>query len=158
MNYLMDEFLISGSKVVLSLGEIDLRCHVIKQCEKQKCSYEQIVNNILDNYFVEVDSIIKRGFKVYLWGPIASQREDCTIGEYYPRVGSEIDRNKATLYFTRQAEKRCAERNIMFMSIFEKMISSTFETNDYYLSSDKCHLSQNALELAKEEWTKNNLV
>ena len=158
MNYLMNEFLIPGSKVVLSLGEIDLRCHVFKQTGRQNCSYEQIVNSILDNYFIEIDYILKNGFELWVWGPIASQKEDCPKDKYLPRVGSEVQRNEATRYFTIEAEKRCVSRHIKFMSIFDKMCSSSFETNDYYIRSDKCHLSQRALELAKKEWIEKELV
>ncbi len=158
MNYLMKDFLVPGSKVVLSLGEIDLRCHVFKQTVKQKCSYERIVTGILDNYFNEVDYILEKGFEVYLWGPIATQKNDCPIGTYFPRVGSETERNMATSFFTIEAEKRCKDRDIPFMSIFNSMVSSSFETDGHYISSDKCHLSQCALNIARSEWLDKKLI
>ncbi len=155
--YIVSNILKENSKVVVALGEIDIRCHVYKETAKSNKSYQEVVDDILDNYFEFLTGLSQKGFEVYVWGPIASQKDECPVTEMYPRVGSEIERNTATKYFTDEARRRCKDNNLTFMSIFDAMTDPDMHTKAEFLSSDMCHLSQRALPFAKKEWKKINM-
>ena len=158
LDWLMEHFIIPGGKVVVSLGEIDIRCHVFKQTIRQGCSYEKIVDDILNNYFDMLLYVKEHGFTTYIWGPIASQTESCPVDGYLPRVGSEVERNLATRYFTDCARKRCQDMGIGLSSIFENMVDDNLKTRESFLCSDMCHLTQNVYDVAVEAWDKSGIL
>lgn len=152
--FLLNNFIKPNAHIVCSLGEIDLRAHVYPQAKLQQRTYQEIINDILVEYLSFLVSLKEKGYHVYCWGPIASQREICPIDPAFPRSGTEIERNMATLYFTQQLSLLCEQHDIVFMSIFDQMITNDFLTIEKYLSADHCHLSQRALALAQPVWEK----
>ncbi len=158
LEWLMKNFIKNGSKVVVSLGEIDIRCHVYKQTQLQNRPYTAIVDDILDNYIDMLIYIQEHGYKVYVWGPISSQRDDAGEVEGLPAIGSEKERNIATRYFTDNIRKRLLEHGIEFMTIFEQIVSINYETDKKYICEDKCHLSQSAFDLAIRQWERAGII
>ncbi len=156
IDYLTKYFIKPGATILCCLGEIDLRVHVFQQTQKQHKAYEEIVDNILKQYMTFLCSLKAKGYQVYCWGPIATQKDSCPLDPNFPRVGSEMFRNKATAYFNQQLSDLCALQDIGFLSIFPQIVTTEYETLDQYLSSDKCHLSQSALPFAIEGFKKIN--
>lgn len=154
--YLCDHFIKPDATVICTLGEIDLRVHVFQQTLRQQKTYQEIVDDILTNYFSFLLQLKEKNYNLYVWGPIASQSDDCPVDPNFPRNGSEEDRNKATAYFNQQLSAFCSEQGIGFLSVFEQMITPDFKTRTEYLSTDRCHLGQSALPIAKTEWEKIN--
>ena len=150
--WLCENFIIPGAKIVCSFGEIDIRVHVIKQAELQNTSVENIVDGILSHYYTLLKRLKNSGYEVWCWGPIATQMDSNEQDELFPHYGSERDRNRATKYFNDTLHKWCDENGIGFMSIFYSMINENFTTKIEYLSEDGCHLGQHARELAEVEW------
>lgn len=150
--YLCRNFIKPGARILCCLGEIDLRVHVFRQTVIQDRSYQQIVDDILAEYMGFLISLQDKGYQVSCWGPIASQKEDCPADPYFPRNGTETERNMATAYFNRQLAILCSRHNIPFLSLFEQLITPDYRTLAQYLSADCCHLSQRALPLALREW------
>ena len=154
VTHLCRHFIRPHAKIICCLGEIDLRVHVFKQTKRQHKDAIQIVDDILMEYIHFLTSLKNQGYQVYCWGPIASQTQNCPLDPMFPRNGSETERNQATAYFNRQLSDLCAKYGIVFLSIFDRMITNEYQTIEQYLSADRCHLSQRALPLAKEEWKK----
>lgn len=152
VEYLCQNFIKPNARILCCLGEIDLRVHVFRQTVIQNKTFCQIVDAILDEYIGFLISLQEKGYRVFCWGPIASQKEDCPPDPYFPRNGTEIERNMATSYFNRQLAVLCSQHNIPFLSLFEQLITPDYRTLDRYLSADCCHLSQRALPLALREW------
>lgn len=150
--FLCNNFIKPNAHIICCLGEIDLRVHVFQQTNIQNRTYQEIVDDILAEYVPFLISLKEKGFYVYCWGPIASQREACPIDPQYPRNGTEVERNMATAYFNQQLALQCEQHGIAFMSIFDQMITDDYQTIDKYLSADQCHLSQRALALAQPIW------
>lgn len=147
--YLTETFIHPGARILFSLGEIDLRAHVMAQTEKQKRSYKEIINDILDRYLAFLREIRRAGYSVYCWGPIASQKDSAPETPAFPRVGTEKERNMATAYFNEQLENLCKKEEIPMFSIFSGMITEDYQTLGEYLSADHVHLSQRAMILAE---------
>lgn len=154
VEYLCRNFIAPHARILCCLGEIDLRVHVWKQAGLQNRNYQQIVDDILEQYLQFLIRLREAGYQVSCWGPIASQKETCPLDPKFPRNGSETERNLATAYFNRRLSDLCREHGILFLSIFEQMITPDFQTRDEYLSIDHCHLGQSALSLALPEFQK----
>lgn len=154
VDFLCNNFIKPNAHIVCCLGEIDLRVHVFRQTELQNRTYQAIVDDILAEYVSFLVSLKEKGYHVYCWGPIASQREICPLDPSFPRNGTETERNMATAYFTKQLALQCEQQGISFLSIFHQMITDDFQTKEEYLSADHCHLSQCARALAQSVWKK----
>ena len=157
-DFLIKDFFKPGCGIVLSLGEIDIRVHVFKQAEKQKKTVEEIIESVLDEYLIFMNGLKERGFSVFCWGPIASQKDDTPQDPMFPRIGTEIQRNKATAYFNERLEELCLEQGIGFLSIFRELITDEYRTRGEYLSDDNFHLGQKAMELALPVFRKKGLL
>ena len=126
--YLCQNFIRPNARIICCLGEIDLRVHVFKQARLQSKNYTQIVDDILSEYIQFLITLKKKGYQVYCWGPIASQTQNCPLDPMFPRNGLETERNAATAYYNRQLSSLCRRHNIIFLSIFYKMITDSYHT------------------------------
>ena len=152
--YLCQNFIQPHAHILCCLGEIEIRVHVFMQAALQGRTYRQIVDDILVQYIEFLLRLKAQGYQVSCWGPIASQSESCPMDIRFPRSGTEEDRNRATEYFNRQLARLCRKHGMLFLSIFDKMITSDYQTQEQYLSPAHCHLGQEALSLALPEWQK----
>ena len=152
--YLIQNFIKPNASIICCLGEIDIRVHVFKQSSLQQQPFTKIIDDILSEYISFLVFLKEKGYSTYCWAPIASQRDSCLVDPQFPRVGTEVERNKATEYFNSQLSVLCQKHDIGFLSIFNGMITDEYMTIDEYLSEDQCHLSQRALPLAEKEWQK----
>ncbi|MCR5012118.1 MAG: SGNH/GDSL hydrolase family protein [Lachnospiraceae bacterium] len=150
LSFLKADFITPGARILISLGEIDIRMHVLKQAEMQKRPTESIIDDILTNYGTLIASLQSEGFKISCWGPIASQKDGIPEDPRFPRLGSEKERNSATLYFNRQLEKTCHRCGAGYFSIYDRLVDVQGFTKEEYLSDDHFHLSQRAMPLAME--------
>jgi len=149
VDYLIKNFLKTGATLLVCLGEIDLRAHVLKQADAQGVSPETVVDNVLTEYFTFLLHLKECGFKVNVWGPIASQKDNCVVNEdLFPRFGSEVERNKATLYFTEKIKAFCEKEGFGFYTLFYDMVDENLQTIPDYISEDACHLGTTGFALA----------
>jgi len=131
----------SESEILLCFGEIDCRCHLIKQSEYQKKHLYEIIKDCIINYFEVVDELLKLRFKIIIWNVIPTVNSN---NPQYPVYGSSLQRNECTILFNKELELECNKRSLFFLSIFENLISENRETRlDYYF--DSIHLGQNAM-------------
>lgn len=147
VKFLCDEFIDEGASVIVSLGEIDIRVHILKQSELQENSIKEIILSVIDNYVKLLRMLKRKGYKVTCFAPIASQKDDNPPDPNFPAYGSEKIRNDITRIFNDELQNRCAENGITYISIFNKMLDEDGLTKKEYISTDGCHLSQKAWEL-----------
>lgn len=151
IGYLVQRKILNKKAVVIfTFGEIDIRVHVLSQAKKQNTTYKIVVDKILDNYLEFLLYMKKCVHKIYVWGPIPTQKDGSLINPDYPYFGKEIDRNKATEYFNQKLKKICQDNDIGFLSIFDKLIDENYVTRSEYIA-DGCHLSQKAWKFANDE-------
>lgn len=153
VEWLCENFFREKATIICSMGEIDLRVHVFKEAAKTKQNYMTIIDHIIKNYMEFVVMLKKKGYKIWCWGPIASQKDDWIENPEYPRNGTEIERNRATEYFNEMLESKCSENGIGFLTIFPYLINENYETKAEFII-DQCHLGQNAWRYAKKELQK----
>lgn len=152
--YLFQNFIRPHARILCCLGEIDIRVHVFKQAALQQRTYQNIVDDILSQYFAFLLRLREQGYQVSCWGPVASQSEACPVDPNFPRNGTEVQRNMATAYFNLELARFCEQNNMPFLSVFPELITPDFLTLDKYYSPDHCHLGQAALPLALPQWQK----
>ncbi|WP_026650962.1 hypothetical protein [Butyrivibrio proteoclasticus] len=154
LDWLIEEFITEKSRIIVCLGEIDIRAHVFKEVEKQGVSYEEVVDGIVANYFEFLDFLAGKGFEVTCYGPVASQRDSWPTTEDHPRIESEKERNLATKYFNDKCQQLCELKGYSFFTMFYDMVDENMCTREEYMSADMFHLGQFGAEKLKEFCTK----
>jgi len=149
-----------ASKVLFCFGEVDIRAHLIKQSHAQKRPVEGIVKECVDRYSRTLSDFHKKGYSVWAWGPIASNPEELPykgLEGAGPIYGDCARRNSVTKIFNDMLEQNCKERDLGFVSIFDDMVLPNGNTKEE-LIMDHIHLSQEAMPLIIEEFTKKGLL
>ncbi len=154
LNFIKKEILTPGARIIISLGEIDIRLHVLKQSERNNKPVESVIDDIIENYNKLINNLLKEGYDVCCWGPIASQKDTLPEDPNFPRYGSETDRNNATRIFNQKINDVCRKEGAVYLSIFDKLVDSQNLTKAEFLSADNFHLSQRAMPLALAEFEK----
>ncbi|MCR5671745.1 MAG: hypothetical protein K6G10_12130 [Butyrivibrio sp.] len=157
--FLLEKFFEGSEKVVVSMGEIDMRAHVFKQTELQGCTYEKVVDDIFDHYSLYLKMLKDKGHRVYCWAPIATQKDKFPKNQnVFPRYATEADRNRATAYFTEKLRDFCKKEDMVLMSILYDMIDDNYMTEEKYVSTDHWHLGQAAFDKAQSIWKEAGLL
>ncbi len=134
-----------GDSIVFCLGEIDCRCHIYKHINKTT-SYQDIINNIVDNYFeaielnVSISQIKLKNICVYNVIPPIQKYNTCENPEY-PYLGSDEQRKQYVLYFNEKLKEKCIEKNYVFFDIYNNYTDENgFLRKD--LSDGNVHISK----------------
>jgi len=134
-------------KLLLIFGEIDCRCHIVKQAKLQNISIEESTKKVVDNYMIGIKRLINMKCDVSIWGPIASANYDTILHVHnlYPWVGTDQERNLATKIFNNYCEGYCKKLGIKFFSIFKNLVDENNKTIDMFYKPDRVHLNEFAL-------------
>ncbi len=149
-----------NDKVLFCFGEVDIRAHLIRQMSLLNIGISEVVAQCVDRYFNVIKYYKDRGYNMMVWGPIASWHEsrEYTGG---PSFGSCLDRNNVTKEFNRYLKQLCDVNQVVFVSIFDKMVDENNITIPAYLDDwDGCHmhLSQRSMPLILESFKELNLI
>lgn len=112
--------------VIFCFGEIDCRCQIYKYVNKTT-TYQQIIDNIIENYIEAINLNIKesklklKNICIYNVVP-AVKKEDVTENPDYPYLGSNEERKQFTLYFNQKLKEKCFENNFIFFDVYDKYI------------------------------------
>lgn len=150
----------NNDSVLFCFGEVDIRAHLKKQMDLQNKTVAEVVKECVDRYIRIVLSYKAQGYNVMVWGPIASWHEsrEYTGG---PSFGTCLERNEITKEFNRYLKEWCDTTGVTFVSIFNTMTDENNITIPEYLDDwDGCHmhLSQRAMPLIIDEFTKQKLI
>ena len=136
-----------GDAVVFCLGEIDCRCHIHKHINETN-SYENIINEIVDNYFeaiklnVATSQLKLKNVCVYNVVP-PIQKYNTHESPEYPYLGTDEERKKYVLYFNKKLKEKCIENNYVFFNIYDNYIDENgFLRKD--LSDGNVHIRDGA--------------
>ena len=113
-----------GDTIIFCLGEIDCRCHIHKHIT-DTITYQDIINNIVENYFEAIESNIStsqiklKNVGVYNVVPPV-QKYNTEENEYYPYLGTDEERKKYVLYFNEKLKEKCIEKEYIFFDVYHK--------------------------------------
>jgi hypothetical protein len=141
----LKEELPRNATLLLCFGEIDCRCHILKQADLQKAPIESVIDSCIRNYFQVIDDLIfEDHFNVMLWNAVPTSD---LFDNDYPFYGDHLERNKCTISFNKRLEEECKKRSVPFISIQNKLLKRNFRTETFYFF-DSIHLSQRAMPFA----------
>jgi len=126
------------SELLLCFGEIDCRCHLVKHSKLSGEPLTKVVEDCVINYFKVVDELKEAGFHVMIWNVIPTAD---AINNEYPTFGSHAERNQCTSIFNKILQRKCRERGLLFLSIFDKLMTKKFKTRRVCFF-DAVHLGQ----------------
>jgi lysophospholipase L1-like esterase len=117
--------------VVWCLGEIDIRCHVIPQADRQNASVESIVRSLAERYLQSIAAIQRdaHGLRTVVLSVIPPTNQ--ANNEEYPIAGSLTARIAARRLLNRALEEGCRVRGFLFLDPFE-----SFENTEGALRED----------------------
>jgi hypothetical protein len=138
----------NGDYLLLSFGEIDCRYHLIKQSIVQNRDLFGLVDECCGLYCQLILELYNAGKKLIIWNaPATSNYNDLEMKldeKTYPHYGDYVQRNKLTERFNQNLLTYCKKYNILFLTIFEKLIDENYKTKyEYYY--DTIHLSQKVM-------------
>lgn len=137
--------------IVFCFGEIDIRNHIGFQAKKQNITINHSIENCVDKYLQTILFFKNKGFNIYVYGPPAS-----SVGwsrNLSVDFGDVVSRNKMTLFFTNDLEKKCNSYGISVISIAKEMMNEDGTTIQDYIMDD-IHLSQKTMPLLLEKFDK----
>ena len=145
-----------GGKILCVFGEIDIRVHVFKQACRKNVDFHQVVDEIIDEYVSFIERLSKK-YTVFVWCPVASQRDDGYLDSNFPRSGTQVERNKAIEYFIDKLEDKCSKSGIaVCLSIFSSLVDENYKTKMMYYR-DSVHISQRAWDFASKVFEQNGI-
>jgi hypothetical protein len=152
-----DEYNVNnGDTVIFCFGEIDCRCHVHKYIT-ENIDYKQIIDNIVNNYFVKIKSAIDifSNLKTVIYNVVPPvQKHNTGENPEYPYLGTDEERKAYVLYFNDKLRQKCIEYNFLFFDIYDKYIDSNGFLNKS-LSDGNVHI-RNGIYL--KQFVENNIL
>jgi hypothetical protein len=135
-----------GGWVLLCFGEIDLRAHVLKHAAE--LGLRASIERLIDRYLAFVVEARRIHPRIALWGPGASLPAGTPDNPDFPAIGSETERNEATVMFTALLEDRARRIGVPFLSLLPLLIDERGGTRRELLY-DGCHISQSLMPEAR---------
>jgi hypothetical protein len=129
------------STLLLCFGEIDCRCHLLKQSKENNRELKEVVGECVRRYFTVIDELIALKFNVMLWNAVPTSEDN---NPEYPIYGTEAARNKTTLMFNEMLLTESKARGLAYISIFEKLVTKDLKTKKEFFF-DSIHLGQLAM-------------
>lgn len=147
-----------GSSILLCFGEIDCRAHLLKQCANQQRDLESIVRECTNRYFGVIQEIKAMGYRPIVWNVIPSTMRTDLYSSGFPVSGTCLERNQVAMLFNQCLRILCGLAEILFISIFDKLVDESGLTRTDYYRKDGQHLSQKAMPLALREFNKIGII
>lgn len=128
--------------VLFCFGEVDVRAHLLKQSNEQNRNIDDIILECVTRYFEVMKIINSLGFRVIVWGVIATWSD---LKPYTgPSFGTQIERNSITYKFNSFLEKFSKENDFIFVSMYDEMLNEDGTTIHEYLDDwEGCHIHLN---------------
>jgi hypothetical protein len=119
-------------------GEIDIRCHLGFKSEEDNTSFDEEVQKCVSKYTEIISYFSNLGYKVGVYGPIASGKSQKTANTYKSYKDYKI-RNVITNEFNREMAVYCDRKGFIFKTLFYEMCDSS--DYDSYFAEDQLHLN-----------------
>jgi lysophospholipase L1-like esterase len=132
--------------VILCFGEIDCRFHIRRRLEQSCTSVDAIelsTRVTVARYQAFICEVMLHGFTPIVYGPAATSHLVYEEPYPWPTLGTERERNRLTVEFTRQLKDGCESVGAKFITILPYLLDDKLNTRAEYLF-DGVHVSQSA--------------
>lgn len=145
----------AATSIMLCFGEIDIRTQVIRRAADSHSSIQFAVREVvsrLNSFAEKLFNITK--VPILLWEPVAtSGTKNFTYNPEFPAIGSEIERNYATVIFSKISRELCRKSRAKGIPVYSFGIATKlmniYETKPEFFE-DGCHLNTNGLSIGIE--------
>lgn len=129
--------------VTLVVGEVDCRLHLPKQADIQKISDKVIVDECVNRLFKCYSHLQELGVKCLVYSTHPTTSYICPDNKDYI-YDTMKRRNDICVLWNDKCKSLCLERNMPFISFYNKLVNDNNETNmDHFL--DYCHLKSSMI-------------
>ena len=138
---ILDYNIKNGDSIIFCLGEIDCRCHIYKHVN-ENTTYQQIINEIIDNYFEAIDINIKNSnlkLKNICVFNVVPPIQRYKTNEPSVLCGSDEERKEYVLYFNKKIKEKCLIYKYIFFDVYDKYTDNNGFLN-YKLSDTRVHI------------------
>ena len=107
--------------VIFAFGEIDCRCHILKQCINN--DYKSMIDEIVNNYAaaIEANVIQYASLKTCVLSIVPSVRaHQIKQNKEFPYSGTDEERKECVAYYNRYV--KCAQTKTMCLLTFTKLM------------------------------------
>ena len=128
--------------VILSFGEIDVRCHIGKQRDLKNRELEEVIDTLLYQYLQTVRQCrsFYENIEVILY--TVTPPTDQIDNPEFPKYGSIEDRIFISKLFNRKLEKMCSSNGLKLLDVYDDYADETGALN-VILSDANVHISEN---------------
>jgi hypothetical protein len=137
--------------VMLSFGEIDIRFHILKHAVEH--GLEQAVLTVAERYVSFIREVYADWKQVVIWAPPPSRADHRYFHPKTPTIGSQIERNFATIFFIDVLRMLLADTPIQVLSLLPLLLCED-GTTKLDLLYDGAHVSQTLMPSALYELDK----
>ena len=138
--------------IMLCFGEIDIRTQIVRRAADSESSIQFAVREVvgrLNSFAEKLFNFAK--VPILLWEPVAtSGAKNFSYDLNFPAIGSEIERNYATVMFSKISRELCEKSRVKGISIYSFGIAhqliNFYETRSEFFE-DGCHLNTSGLSL-----------
>lgn len=124
----------TNDTLVLVAGEIDCRCHIVKQARLQGKPIDEIARQCAEKMFGTCLSACAMSF----WAIPSLGEEDSGVTNPYRAIGSGADRMEAARSYNEEMGRLSKESNVNFVSLWEEVVKNGRADGTYFL--DGTHL------------------
>lgn len=118
-------------KIIFVFGEIDFRKHLPVEIFKKNKNFEETIQFSADEYLRNILYFKNLGYNISIWASAPTlPKLETEDSAYY---GTMLQRNSITNYFNKYLEELCKKNDIIFLSIWHKVVLENGETNMEYL-------------------------
>ena len=120
-------------------------------------SIETVVNECVERYFRAIVELRNEGYNIVVLGAHPSTTSGHDDGRDTPVFGECLFRNNIAIQYNSKLKELCLKENIIFISIFVKLVDSNNITKmEYYM--DYCHLNSNSHPYMIEEFKNKGII
>lgn len=144
-----------NSNILLCFGEIDCRCHIVKQSEIQNKSIDVVSNECARRYIDTINEIKNNGYNIIVWNiiPPYSVKNECGV---FTEYGTLEQRKNAAVCFNKYIHENI-NSDIFFLYIYDKVSDKNgFALNGIFF--DEIHLSQYSMPFVIEKLIKYKYI
>ncbi|MFZ3135945.1 MAG: tetratricopeptide repeat protein [Thermodesulfovibrionales bacterium] len=125
--------------VVLTFGEIDVRCHIGIQRDKHKRNLDEIIETLAENFVVAICKNKKQFSNIHLIVCSVIPPTDISYNPDFPYYGTLEDRISLTKKLNGVLETKCATNNLSFVNTYDYYSAERGELNPS-LSDGSVHI------------------
>lgn len=116
----------NNQQYVLSIGEIDIRCHILKQADIQNKMVDEIIDDLINNFMNKLLEFNYKDYNIHILSVIPPIQKDLAIevNNEFPFIGTDGQRKIYTLILNQKLFELCMYLKIGYFDQHELYVDS----------------------------------